>query len=157
MINKDFLFELFAKGKLETVDPSDDICQAYINKSRSYFSSAKILSENHKHEESVSMSYYSMYYVVLALFFKVGIKSENHTATIQLLKEIFSIDNSKINFAKKERVDKQYYVDFNVTETDAKSLIEIAEKFNSDILDFIAKMQISEEIRYQDKLRNLLK
>jgi len=40
----------------------------------------------------------------LALLFKVGIKSENHTASILLLKELFGLDNSKILNAKKERM-----------------------------------------------------
>jgi len=42
------------------------------------------------------MAYYSMYYSVLALFFATGIKCENHTAAIILLREIFAIDNGDL-------------------------------------------------------------
>jgi uncharacterized protein (UPF0332 family) len=37
-----------------------------------------------------------MYYSVLALFFATGIKCENHTAAIILLREIFAIDNGDL-------------------------------------------------------------
>jgi len=43
--------------------------------------------KNKKLEEAVSMAYYSMYYSLLALLFRVGIKSENHTASIFLLRD----------------------------------------------------------------------
>jgi uncharacterized protein (UPF0332 family) len=99
--------QLHKEGKLLLVEPSDDIKDAYLKKSESGLSSAKILLEKEKLEESVSLAYYSMYYITLALFLKTGIKCENHSATIILLKRIFGIDNSHISFAKRERVDKQ--------------------------------------------------
>ena len=104
-----FLAKLFDEGKLQLVNPSEEIKDSYIKKSESNLISAKILLENNKLEESVSLVYYSMYHMLTALLFKVGIKCENHSASIILLKELFSIDNSGIFFAKKERVDKQYY------------------------------------------------
>ncbi len=56
-----------------------------------------------------------MYYSILGLFFRCGVKSENHTGTIIILKELFEVENSEIQKAKKERVDKQYYVEFKAT------------------------------------------
>ena len=70
-----------------------------------------------------------MYHSVLALLFCVGVKCENHTAAIILLKELFEIDNAQISRAKKERVDKQYYVDFTITHQEVSHAIQIAEEF----------------------------
>jgi len=66
------------------VEPSDNIRDAYVKKSQSYLISAKLLLDNDRFEESVSMGYYSMYYAVMALFFATGIKCENHSAAIIL-------------------------------------------------------------------------
>ena len=78
MKKSDFLEKLREEGKLKLVEPSEEVKQAYLRKSASYLDSAKLLLENEKLEEAVSMAYYSMYYSLLALLFKVGIKSENH-------------------------------------------------------------------------------
>jgi len=41
----------------------------------------------------------------LALFYRVGLKFENHTASILLLKGIFGMDTREIEKAKRERID----------------------------------------------------
>ena len=79
---------------------------------------------NNKFEESVGLAYYSMYHLLIALLFKVGIKSENHSASVILLKEIFNQDNKKIFEAKTERIDKQYYIDFKITKSDVEETIK---------------------------------
>ena len=72
-----------------------------------------------------------MYHCLLALLFMCGIKCENHAASIILLKELFNAPSlsDEISFAKKERVDKQYYVDFEITRKDAEDLVKKAESF----------------------------
>ncbi|MBI5332406.1 MAG: hypothetical protein HZB65_02450 [Candidatus Aenigmarchaeota archaeon] len=47
------------------------------------------------------------------------------------VKDVFGIDNSEISFAKKERIDKQYYFDFKVSEKDVMDMIQKAERFNN--------------------------
>ena len=140
MKKMDFLIKLKEEGKLELVEPSEEIKQSYIDKSDSNLISSKILLENNKLEESVGLAYYSMYNSLIALLFKIGIKSENHVASIILLKELFGIDNSDIAFAKKERVDKQYYINFEITKEQVEDAVRKAELFNGKILDFISKI-----------------
>ena len=126
-----FLCNLHLEEKIELVEPSDEICDSYLKKSKSYLESSKLLDKSGKLEEAVSMSYYSMYHCVLALLFKCGIKCENHAASIILLKELFK--NSRLSellsFGKKERIDKQYYVDFHLTKEDSTDMIKKAEEF----------------------------
>jgi len=157
MKEADFLTKLKKEGKLLFVEPSEEIKNAYLKKSESFLSSAKILLASEKLEESVSMAYYSMYYITLALFFRVGIKCENHTATIILLEKIFSIDNSKLSFAKKERVDKQYYIDFHITKEEVKDLIKSAEAYNAMLYDFIARLNVEKILEFRKKFKKILR
>jgi len=150
-----FLVKLFDEGKLQLVNSSEEIKDSYIKKSESNIISAKILLENNKLEESVSLVYYSMYHMLTALLFKVGIKCENHSASIILLKELFSIDNSGIFFAKKERVDKQYYTDFYVTKQEVIESVKTAEDFNKRLLDFISKLNNQKIKEYKEKFKML--
>ncbi len=122
------------------MEPNDEIKQSYFRKSESYLSSTKLLLENNKLEEAVSMGYYSMYYSLLGLLFKVGVKCENHTASMILLKEVFNLDNSRIYQARKERIDKQYYVGFEIAKQDVIEMVKIAEEFDSELLDFTDRL-----------------
>ena len=151
-----FLIGLHEEGKLRIVEPSEEMKQAYLEKSFASMKSGEILLQNSLLENSVPMAYYSMYNIVMALFFKVGIKCENHAGSIMLLKELFMIDNSKIEFAKKERVDKQYYVDFKITMKEVENLISIAKNFNSELYGFIDRMTSKEVNNFRESLRKML-
>lgn len=171
-----FLIRLKNEGKLELVEPSEEISESYLqmsemlhisehaqkslifDKSESHFEAAKILLEKEKLEESVSMAYYGMYHSLLALLFRCGIKSENHTGSILLLKELFNeIDLAKeISYGKKERIDKQYYTDFKITKLDCRDMIKKAEKFiinSKTVLKHINQEKIT-QIRHE--LKDLL-
>ncbi|MAG79248.1 DNA-binding protein [Candidatus Pacearchaeota archaeon] len=151
-----FLIKLKKEGKLRIVESSEEIKESYIKKSDSNIISSRILLKNDRLEESISLAYYSMYHILIALLFKIGIKSENHSASITLLKEIFDIDNFDISFAKKERIDKQYYVDFHITKEDVNDLINKSEEFNRKLLDFISKLNNDLINLYREKFKELI-
>ena len=151
-----FLIKIYKAKKLEITEPSNEITESYIEKSQSNLISAKILLEHDRLEESVSLTYYSMYHLLTALLFKTGIKCENHAASIILLKELFQRENKEIVFAKKERVDKQYYTDFHITKEEVKDTIIIAEEFNRTLLDFIAKIQNDQIKTYREEIQSML-
>jgi uncharacterized protein (UPF0332 family) len=158
MKKSNFLIKLKKQGKLEIVEPSEDVCNSYLKKADNSLKSAKVLLQNNLYENSVSMSYYTMYNSLTALLFKVGVKCENHSGSIILFKNLFGrIDLHKtIKFAKKERIDKQYYVDFILTKTSAIDLLKKAE-------DFLVKMKLiiknigNEDIqKLREKLKDIL-
>ena len=151
-----FLIKLKKERKLGLVEPSEEIKESYLKKSESNLISAKILLENNKLEESVGLAYYSMYYLLAALLFRVGIKSENHSASIILLKELFLFDNKEVSDAKTERIDKQYYVDFVISKEDGKDTIRKAEIFNNKLIDFISKLNNEDITNYREKFMKLL-
>ncbi len=154
---KKFVRELQRQGKVKLIQGSLDVSLSYAQKSKNSYKAAKILFKQGLIEESISMSYYSMYNKLLSLLYRVGIKSENHSFSINLLKGIFGFENKQIIFAKKERIDKQYYPNFKLTNNDAKNLIDIAEEFNAELDLFIDKISIEELKSYRTKLKELLK
>ncbi len=97
-----------------------------------------------------------MYHALLALLFRMGIKCENHAAAIILLKTVFDIDNTTILKAKAERVDKQYYVDFEVTKDEVSDSIVAAEEFITGLTDFIEKLDEEKVRSYSQKAAMLL-
>lgn len=130
--------------------------EAYLKKSESYLASAKLLRDNEHFEEAVSMAYYSMYYNVLALFFKTGIKCENHSAAVILLNEVFGIDSTALSIAKKGRIDMQYYVDTVATRQDINEMIRNAEIFHAYLLDIIAHLSNVIISKYRERLNVLI-
>ena len=89
MPKESFWTKMKKEEKLKLVEPSEEVKESYIKKSESNTSAAKLLLENGMLEEAVSIAYYSMYNLLLSLLFKAGIKSENHNASIILLKKLF--------------------------------------------------------------------
>ena len=96
-----------------------------------------------------------MYHMLTALLFKVGIKCENHAASIILLKELFNMNNSDISSAKTERIDKQYYTNFHITREEVIEAIKNAEIFNSKLLDFISKISNKDIELHRKKFEEL--
>ncbi len=156
MKKSNFLIRLHGEKKLKLVEPSNEVKDAYLKKSESHLESTKLLQEHEKLEEAISTAYYSMYHMTLALFFKIGIKCENHSAAIILLDTLFGIDNRPISEAKKERIDKQYYVDFSIAREDVDELIAKAENFNAEVLDFIERLNSEIIEKYRKTLKIML-
>lgn len=136
MKDLDFLSKIKSEEKIELVEQSQRLCDAYMIKSDEYLKMSKLLHENRFYEGSIINSYYAMYYASLALLFKSGIKSENHTATIILLKEFFNVNTKSISMAKKDRIDSQYYLKSSREKVDAKisgQSIKDAEEYSTKI------------------------
>ncbi len=151
-----FLTKVYKGKKIQFLEPSEEIKESYIEKSESNLVSAKILLNNNKLEESVALSYYSMYHMLTALLYKTGIKCENHAASIIILNKVFEIDNKDILAAKKERIDKQYYTDFKIKKEEVEDSIKNTEEFNKKLFDFISKLNKQSVNDYIKKLKKIL-
>lgn len=150
-----FLINLNKEGKLQEVEPSDDIKKAYLQRSNESLSSAKALLKISNLKDAVALAYYSMYHCLLAALFRIGIKCENHAAAIILLKEVFGTDNTKISKAKSERIDRQYYVDFETNKEETEASIKIAEEFIAEINELIAGLNEEKINEYHEKAAEL--
>ena len=156
-----FLNKLKKEGNLELVEPSEEICNSYSDKSNNCMKSAKLLLQNNLYENSISMSYYAMYNLLLALLFRVGIKCENHGASILLLKLLFE-ENSLFNLisqAKKERISSQYYVATEkdeITKEITKELLNNAENFVLKVKVVIRDLSNDKIEETRGKFKNLV-
>jgi uncharacterized protein (UPF0332 family) len=153
MKRNDFLSKLKKEEKLELVNISDEIKNSYSDKSANCLKSAKLLLENNLYENSIGMSYYAMYNLLLALLFKIGIKCENHSGSILLLKLLLEENElyKLISDAKKERIDKQYYV---TTEKD-EITNEIADELLKKAEEFILKTKVVINNLNNDKIEEI--
>ena len=59
--------------------------------------------------------------------------------------------------AKKERIDKQYYVDFFIVMEDALKLIRTAERFNSRVIDYMERLTKIRITELRDELKESLR
>jgi len=136
-----FLKKLKRKRIIELVESSEEMKLSYLIKAENCFKSAKILFQNQLYENSTSEAYYCMYNSLLALLFKIGIKSENHSASIILFDKLFNKpDLTKIiSWAKGERIDKQYYVE-------TQQIIKVTKELCNEMIlkteDFLIKMRL---------------
>ncbi len=151
-----FLAKLAKEGRLMLVEPSDEIAKAYLERSEESLSSAKNLMGFGNLRDSAALAYYAMYHCLLALLFKNGIKCENHSAAIKILKEVFGLDNSAIEKAKRERTDQQYYVDFEISKSEVQLTITSAERFISVLIDFINKLSFDDVQAFRKKFAGLI-
>lgn len=137
---KTLLLSLVKQHKLQLVEENGEVAQAYLQRSVKTLRSAKALLSLENLEDAIALTYYSMYYSLLALLFRVGIKCENHSGAIMLLGGVFFLNSKAIEKAKKERVDKQYYLDFAVTAEEVVQAIRSAEEFNALLLQVISTL-----------------
>jgi uncharacterized protein (UPF0332 family) len=155
MKKPDFLDNLKKEGKLELVDPSDEIALSYEKKSQDCLQAAKLIFKAALYENAVGEAYYSIYNSIQSLFFKCGIKCESHGAAAVLLKRIFGLPGIYKAFsdAKEERIDKQYYVtprqNNPVTDKSAQDLLSTADRFILEISAYKSSLKLTqiEEIR----------
>ena len=146
MTKLSFLARLIKERKIQLVDESTEISESYLIKSYNCLKSSKILFKASLYENSLTEAYYAMYNSVLSLFYRCGIKCENHTGAIMILKEIFNLDNleAMLTNAKKERIDKQYYVaDGGFTKEDAMQIIKETEQFILEVRSYMSNLNRS--------------
>ncbi len=82
----------------------------------------------------ISTGYYSLYFSLYAVLMKIGIRSENHTCTIEvmqkLLGEYFTSDECEmLEKARRARVETQYYVAGSVSGAVAGALSKQVPRF----------------------------
>ena len=134
-----FLDRLKNEGTLELVELSDDISKSFLIKSEKCSQVAKLAFNAGIYENAISEAYYSIYNNVTALFYKCGIKCENHSAAVILIKELFKLDNLHKIFSefKKDRIDNQYYTPVinaePITKEKCHERLKTAQKFNLDL------------------------
>lgn len=150
MKRPDFLSKLKKRGSLNLVEPSDEISRSYLIKSDKCLRVAKLAYEAGIYENAVSEAYYAIYNTVTSLFYSCGIKCENHSAAVIMIKELFCLDNLHNIFSefKKDRIDNQYYLPVldmePITKEKCNERLKTAQKFNMELRSYMGKITIQE-------------
>ncbi len=156
-----FLNRLKKENSLKLVEPSEEIFKSYLVKSEKCIKVAELAYNSEIYENAISEAYYSIYNSVLSLFFKCGIKCENHSASVLLIKNLFQLDQLASIFSefKKDRIDNQYYIPMIGTEPINKEKcserIEIAKEFNIKIRAYSDNLKLQEIDNIRDKFEEI--
>jgi uncharacterized protein (UPF0332 family) len=124
-----------SKG-IRLVKPSDNLVNAYLEKSRNALKSMEVNAQASIIEWGISASYYAKYFAVYALLSKIGIKCEIHDCTITLFEYLFSNDASAeiindLRNSKEDRVETQYYT--HEIKVDLEQVIQKTKRFVLEI------------------------
>ena len=150
MKTSSFLNRLKVEESLKLIESSDEISKSYLIKSDKCIQVAKLAFEAGIYENAVSEAYYSIYNTVMSLFFKCGIKCENHSASVILIKDLFHLDDLHSIFLeyKKDRIDNQYYLPVVGTEPINKEKcherIKTAQRFNLKLRSYTGKLTLQD-------------
>src|SRR3989344_3446078 len=87
--NDNFGFCFKKASGLKLISSNENLVKVYKRKSKSALNMLQSAIEKKEDEWILDTSYYAKYFMVYALFMKVGIKSEIHDCTIFALKSIF--------------------------------------------------------------------
>ncbi|MBC8444181.1 HEPN domain-containing protein [Candidatus Woesearchaeota archaeon] len=156
-----FLAKLKKEKKLKLVEQSEEIAKSYQIKSDKCLQVAKLAYEAGIYENAVSESYYSIYNTVMSLFFTCGLKCENHSAAVILIKELFNLEELHIVFSefKKDRIDNQYYVPVidaePINKEKCAERIKTAQRFNMELRAYKNKISIQEITTLREKFNNI--
>jgi uncharacterized protein (UPF0332 family) len=128
------------KSGIKLIEPNENLSREYMKNAEETLSSLKNSNET-SNMWKATKKYYAEYLSVYAIMVKIGIKSEIHDCTIELVKyldefSIFPKDSYDIlTRDKKLRIDNQYYlknIEINVNYQEIlEFLIIIKNKMNS--------------------------
>lgn len=150
MKNSNFLNKLKSNNSLELVEPSEEISKSYLIKSDKCIKVAKLAYNAGIYENAISEAYYSIYNTVMSLFFKCGLKCENHSAAVLLIKYLFNLETLYSIFSefKKERIDNQYYIPVSDNEPISKEKcsenIKTAQRFNMELRAYSNQLTVKQ-------------
>jgi len=159
MKKSDFLNKLKKEKTLTLVEPSEEISKSYFIKSDKCIQVAKLAYDAGIYENAISEAYYSIYNTLTSLFYKCGIKCENHSASAILLKELFGLLDLYEIFLefKKDRIDNQYYLPITnkepITKEKCNERIKIAQKFNLELRAIIERKTLKEISEIRNKFK----
>ena len=157
MKKSSFLAKLKAEELLKLIEMSDEISKSYLIKSDKCVQVAQLAYDAGIYENAVSEAYYSIYNTVVSLFFKCGIKCENHSGAVLLIKEVFNLPELYAIFSefKKDRIDNQYYIPIAGTEPINKEKsnerIKTAQRFNVELRSYIGRISIQQIKEMRDR------
>ncbi|PIN72041.1 hypothetical protein COT48_00240 [Candidatus Woesearchaeota archaeon CG08_land_8_20_14_0_20_47_9] len=144
-------FEWCKKKGMKLIEPTDNLAEEYFKNAEDTLKITNMIKDSGSNMWLATQKYYTEYLAAYSLLMKIGIKSEIHSCTIEVIKlleqeKIMHFNLSKILEKDKElRIDNQYYLKNRPVKIDPKKLSQLLLNVRH-ILDTITKEQI-EKIR----------
>lgn len=119
------------KNGIVLVDPSDNLASAYFFKAESSLEAMHTVGPR---EWKITAGYYALYFSLYAVLMKLGIRSENHICSLELMQQLlpayFTTDEAKtIDRARRARIDSQYYTSANISDDQLDELTRAVPRF----------------------------
>jgi len=145
------------KNGLQKVDPNKNLSNSYLSQAENSLSKVdELIKENDLVWASVRI-YYAAYYSLYAFLQRIGIKSENHDCSINLVKKLMNNEFvGNIDRLKKERIDAQYYLEIGKKE-DMLNFYNIAKEFYLKFKNIIVNISDDDILKYRIKIDTLRK
>ena len=144
----------FKVNGLKIIEPNLIVSKSYLEQSEKALSKVKSLIDENDFVWANSRIYYCAYYALLSFLYKIGIKSENHDCSIELIKFLFGKDFG-ISSYKENRIKSQYYFKFSSKEELLNDYSKIKLFFVNfkKIIDLIKDKEIEE---YRNKVKEMI-
>jgi len=125
-----------------------ELVKLQLEKAEERLGAANYLLEGKYYEDAVNRAYYSMYYVAKAILTLKNVEPKTHEGVLSMfgLHAIRESDveiyyGKALRFAKEEREKSDYDVLAKITEEEAESIVEDAEKFLVRIKEAIKEIK----------------
>ena len=138
---------------MKFAEPSNELAEEYFRNAEETLRVTNLIKDSGSNMWLATQKYYTEYLAAYALLMKIGIKSEIHSCTIEVIKLLEQNKFLDFNFSKileddKElRIDNQYYLKNMPVDFDPKIMSSMLLKIRS-LLDSLTKEQVK-------KIRNL--
>ena len=136
------------KQGMKLIEPNDNLAEEYYKNSEETLRVTNLIKNSGSNMWLATQKYYTEYLSAYSLLMKIGIKSEIHSCTIEIInllekQKIIDFNFSKILENDKDlRIDNQYYLKNRPVDFNPKQLSEILLKIRR-VLDTITKEQIN--------------
>ena len=143
------------KKGMKFAEPSNELAEEYFRNAEETLRVTNLIKDSGSNMWLATQKYYTEYLAAYAVLMKIGIKSEIHSCTIEVIKLLEQKKFLKFNLSKileddKElRIDNQYYLKNRPVDFDPKRISGMLLKIRS-LLDSMTEEQIT-------KIRNLIK
>lgn len=135
------------KQGMKLIDPNNNLAEEYYKNAEETLRVTNLIKNSGSNMWLATQKYYTEYLAAYSLLMKIGVKSEIHSCTIEIIKllekeKIVDFEFSKSLEEDKElRIDNQYYLKNKPVDFDSKKLSEILLKIRN-ILDTITDADI---------------
>ncbi|MBU4501386.1 MAG: HEPN domain-containing protein [Nanoarchaeota archaeon] len=134
---------------MKKVEPNKEVALSYLGEAEKTLSKVNALIEEGDFVWASARIYYCAYYSIYSFLQRIGIKSENHDCSIELVKKLVKKDFvNNIDSFKENRVDSQYYLKTGQKEKMLRLYLKVKEFY----LDF---REIVENLT-DDDIKNII-